>query len=413
MTSCQFNATSSGIGDFIVASATAGHVTPENSNVANGKTYTYYSQNFDLSTPPKVIAWEAGSGTYTILTHKLKRTTITATSNGDLLPVNFTTPPIVDVYASPGGTLEPPYPRYTYNVGALTLIESHAANAATYTLTPVSGLDYNLTVSDGSNVVIPAAGISLVIPSGATIGFTSGSPGRIWFAVFNNNGTPVLAVRRCASNIAQPYTVTSPIEALPANATLISAASDFSHIFYGSAAVTSKPWLWIAFATYETLAMSAGVWNISPTSISYVDKSTPRPGHVLQRLAVNAWGAIFVGVLGFNNGIVMNMTMQSMVHAVNIKSSALLYIVDLSAQIIGLYLFALNPTGGVYTQIQISEFYAGANDAMTCTPINFSLHFPARIDPSYLHNVQSLSATANYYYALNNAAEMTLEEIMV
>jgi hypothetical protein len=32
MSSCEFNATLNGIGDFIVGSATAGHVTPENAN---------------------------------------------------------------------------------------------------------------------------------------------------------------------------------------------------------------------------------------------------------------------------------------------------------------------------------------------------------------------------------------------
>lgn len=103
MGNCQFNATSAGIGDFAVASATAGHATPENSSVIDGKTYTYYAQGLDLSGAP---AWEAGSGSYVISTHTLARTNIVANSNGDLFPVNFLASPIVDVFASSSSSLE-------------------------------------------------------------------------------------------------------------------------------------------------------------------------------------------------------------------------------------------------------------------------------------------------------------------
>lgn len=105
MTSCSFNATIPGTGDFIVASAALGSATPEQSNVADGNTYGYYAQNFDsLGT---LIGWESGSGIYTISTHTLKRTTITANSNGDTNPVNFPLAPVVNVYANAAKTLEP------------------------------------------------------------------------------------------------------------------------------------------------------------------------------------------------------------------------------------------------------------------------------------------------------------------
>lgn len=133
MTSCQFNATLNGIGDFVVLSATAGHATPENSNVIHAKVYSYYSTSYDTSVPPNITAWEAGSGTYSILTHTLKRTNITANSDGTLIPVNFPLPPIVDVYASPSGTLEPiaPTPPRTY-ISGLTL--STAGSSTTFSV---------------------------------------------------------------------------------------------------------------------------------------------------------------------------------------------------------------------------------------------------------------------------------------
>src|SRR5258706_10500765 len=110
MTACEFYTTSGGTGDFVVSAATPGHFVPEDGNVIDGKTYTYYAQSFDKAVPPNVTAWEAGSGPYTISNHPLQRATLTANSNGDLDPVDFPTPPVVGVYASPSSSLESSYP---------------------------------------------------------------------------------------------------------------------------------------------------------------------------------------------------------------------------------------------------------------------------------------------------------------
>jgi hypothetical protein len=108
VTSCQFTATLNGVGDFVVSAATVGHATPENSNVIDGKKYTYYATSYDTAVPPNITGWEAGSGIYIVSSHTLKRTNITANSDGTSIPVNFLLPPIVDVYASPSGSLERP-----------------------------------------------------------------------------------------------------------------------------------------------------------------------------------------------------------------------------------------------------------------------------------------------------------------
>lgn len=105
MTNCQFNAALPGTGDFVVASAPAGHFTPENFNVADGKKYTYYATSYDSLS--NITGWETGSGIYTISTHTLKRTTIIASSNDDGSIFNFPLAPVVDVYGSPTLTLEP------------------------------------------------------------------------------------------------------------------------------------------------------------------------------------------------------------------------------------------------------------------------------------------------------------------
>lgn len=94
VTSCRFNATSSGIGSFVVASAVAGHVTPANAAAADAKVYHYYAQTSDG------LQTEEGHGAYTVATHTLLRTTIDKNSDGTFVPINFVSAPEVDVFPS-------------------------------------------------------------------------------------------------------------------------------------------------------------------------------------------------------------------------------------------------------------------------------------------------------------------------
>lgn len=95
-----FNATTFGIGNFVVASAVTGYVVPESANVTDGKAYNYYARSLDGS------IFEFGNGVYTIASHTLARTTIFANSNGDTSPVDFALAPIVYVFPSPTAKLE-------------------------------------------------------------------------------------------------------------------------------------------------------------------------------------------------------------------------------------------------------------------------------------------------------------------
>lgn len=96
----QFNAVSSGIGSFVVASALAGCSTPEQAGATDGKVYSYYAYNIDGT------IWEQGKGVYSYSTHSLARTTIQWTSAESISPVNFITAPKVTVFIPPGSFLE-------------------------------------------------------------------------------------------------------------------------------------------------------------------------------------------------------------------------------------------------------------------------------------------------------------------
>lgn len=168
----------------------------------------------------------------------------------------------------------------------LVLTEAHNSNAATYTLTPLGGNDYPISFPDGTSSTIPATGISLTIPSGATLAVLNPYGFRLWFAVFNIAGVATLAVRKCSyhtivTSVLNKVSFVSPPEYSAAPTVLLDGTADNPHVFYSSSATTG-PWLWAAFATYESSLAVAGNWNLSPNSIYTITPSTPRPGAILQ-----------------------------------------------------------------------------------------------------------------------------------
>jgi hypothetical protein len=199
VTSCQFNATLNGIGDFVVASAATGHATPEQSNVIDGKIYAYYAASYDSAVPPNVTAWEAGSGAYTILTHTQHRTTITANSDGTTIPVNFPTPPIVNVYASPSGSLES-----SRSGGDISNLISYASGANTISITADV-----VSLYDASGNMYGAISISLTLnlaTSGAN-GLDSGSvstQGYYYFVIYNATTNTVASLASASLTPTMP-----------------------------------------------------------------------------------------------------------------------------------------------------------------------------------------------------------------
>jgi hypothetical protein len=171
--------------------------------------------------------------------------------------------------------------------GSLVLTERHSGGNASFTLVPSDGLDYLVSFPDGSSCVVPAAGISLTISSGATLGVANPNVAfKLWFALFNSGGVPVLAVRNCLSlaqgSAGPTFQILAPPEQFTYTTTVMSSGSDSSHVFYSGVLVTASPFVWLDFAPYEAGLPSIGTWSSSPTSISPVLPSTPRPGSTVQ-----------------------------------------------------------------------------------------------------------------------------------
>ena len=179
------------------------------------------------------------------------------------------------------------------NIGAaqLNLIngkiaESHASNAATFAIKTLGG--GNPSSTDPVGVIFPdasvlwiTAALSITIASGATFNWTANTGSRLWFAIINNGGTPVLAVRYCISGAWGP----SGFDARGVTTATIAGATMNNGVTYGSAAVsTASPYRVIGFADYESGLATPGTWAVSPTRITLSSPNSPLPGQIVQEI---------------------------------------------------------------------------------------------------------------------------------
>lgn len=139
---------------------------------------------------------------------------------------------------------------------------SVAANALTITL-PATQINFRkATATDGGfDSVSNASTLSLVIPSGATLGADNSTPTRILVLAINNSGVTELAVVNNLSS--QSYDETGVI-----STTAIGTASDSANVVYSANARTNVPYRVVGFV--DSTQTTAGVYAASPTRVSGV-----------------------------------------------------------------------------------------------------------------------------------------------
>lgn len=137
-----------------------------------------------------------------------------------------------------------------------------AASAMTVTLQPTS-IDFrSTTLSSGAVTTVDiATAVTLVIPSGATLGTANARTSNLAIIAINNAGTVVLGV----SNIAGGVDLT---ESGLITSTTISAVSDSSTVIYSTSAQTSKAYRVIGYI--ESTQATAGTWATTPSLVQGV-----------------------------------------------------------------------------------------------------------------------------------------------
>lgn len=158
------------------------------------------------------------------------------------------------------------------------------ANALTLTLNTARLTFRNPTIVSGNPLwaVVPS-GISVTIPSGGTLGTSSGNvPFRLWIFAAYNGGTPILGVATCSTTTRIFSCRTYELQA--ATGFAISSGSNNSGVIYLPSGVTNDAVRIIGYAEYSSGLATAGAWASAPTKLQVCIQPfvCPMPGDVIQ-----------------------------------------------------------------------------------------------------------------------------------
>lgn len=197
---------------------------------------------------------------------------------------------------SSNGTALVPQPQAAGMVNG-TIVESHTGNAVTYAIKTLAGGDpsatdivyfvfRNATAATGNYTAIQVtAALSLVVSSGSTLGTASSNiPFKLWLVAFNDAGTVRLGIINNVLGGATPTSIYPLGQVAIASSTAEGGAggADSAQVFYTGTAVSSKPYLILGYASYETGVTTAGAWASSPTRLQLFGDGVPLPGTVIQ-----------------------------------------------------------------------------------------------------------------------------------
>lgn len=142
--------------------------------------------------------------------------------------------------------------------GIKTITGTVAASALTLGLSADTLTFRNATVGDGSVNTYNFADLSLVVPSGATLGTIDTIQSRLMLLAIDNAGTVELAVvNQSGGNNLDETTLISTIA--------IDATADSANVIYSTTARTNVPFRVIGFI--ESTQAIAGTWNTAPSTL--------------------------------------------------------------------------------------------------------------------------------------------------
>lgn len=137
---------------------------------------------------------------------------------------------------------------------------SVAANALTVGWTSPGGVQFrNATLTTGSPVVVNStSSLSLTVPSGATLGTTSGQAAQLVLIVAYNAGSPALVIGNVAGGNNLDETGLISTTAISAGATSLTA-------FYSTSTITNSPYRVVGYINISEV--TAGTWATAPTLV--------------------------------------------------------------------------------------------------------------------------------------------------
>lgn len=174
---------------------------------------------------------------------------------------------------------------------------SVASNALTLTL-PATNLDFrSSTQADGTvNRRTVSSPISLVVPSGATLGTVNGQSARLVMLAIDNAGTVELAVVNLDGGVNLDETTLI-------STTAISAAASSANTIYSTGARTNVPFRVVGFT--DITQVTAGTWASGPTRIQGAGGQARVSGTSMVRLnTANGYGSTNTKIRRLTNVVV-------------------------------------------------------------------------------------------------------------
>mgnify|MGYP001575069493 CR=1 FL=1 len=189
-----------------------------------------------------------------------------------------------------------------------TLTATVAANALTVALKTKAGTDpsatdpvrvafRNATVATGTYTVVSIeAALSVVLPSGGTLGFAASQVSRIYILAMNNAGTVVLGLYHPLTGTGlttAAYNLVGINESIVYSSTAIGAGSDSGQVIYTTAGMTN---IAVRVLGYIDIATGAtpGEWSAAPSVVQIMGPGVPCTGDIVQRVS-NWSGSVATG----------------------------------------------------------------------------------------------------------------------
>lgn len=120
--------------------------------------------------------------------------------------------------------------------------------------------------------------------TGATLGSSNSVPFRFWICLFNNAGTPVLALINCSTQSATAVAIFPLNESATPSTTAISGSATSAGVFYtpNGTTLASKAFRIIGYLEYSSGLVTAGTYNTAPTTLQLFGPGNKKPGDVVQ-----------------------------------------------------------------------------------------------------------------------------------
>lgn len=191
------------------------------------------------------------------------------------------------------------------NTTALTINVTQADGTAPSAANPVV-VPFRSTTATNGTVTLSSitSGLSLTIPSGATLGVPNTTPFRVWIFLAANGGTPEIGVATCSGvsvvGAGTIYPCSSWEHTLKTSLT-IGAGSTSAGTLYATVGVANDAVRIIGYCDYATGLVVAGTWAGVCTTLQVMGPGIKKPGEVVQVSTVGTTTAVSTANAAFTN----------------------------------------------------------------------------------------------------------------